>query len=53
MKLTLDAEETLALIVEALKGTVGFENISDVQINLGGEFIPLSLVQGLVLSVAR
>lgn len=54
MKLTLDNQETLDLILEALRNTTGFSDISDVEFDLGdGQTLPLSLVQGLIVNVSR
>lgn len=54
MKLTLDNQETLDLILEALRNATGFERVGDVELDLGdGQTLPLSLVQGLIINVSR
>lgn len=54
MKLTLDNQETLELILEALRNTTGFSDISEVEFDLGdGQTLPLSLIQGLIVNVSR
>lgn len=54
MKLTLDNQETLELILEALRNATGFDRIGDVEFDLGdGQTLPLSLIQGLIINVTR
>ena len=54
MKLTLDNQETLDLILNALRGVTGFDAIKDVELDLGdGQTLPLSLIQGLIVNVSR
>jgi hypothetical protein len=53
MKLKLDSEELLALIVKALADEGFSHNVTDVRIDLGDATIPLDAVHGLIVEISK
>jgi hypothetical protein len=51
MKLVLDREELLTLLIGALADQQGFENVNDVRIDLGDATLSLEDIKGLVVDL--
>ena len=53
MKLTLDAKEFAELLRQAIRDSVGFEPVGELEFDLGNdETLPFDLVKGLIVQVS-